>query len=129
MNPTEPQLPPISVRDCFFDILYRWRSLLLAAIIGALLEKRPERRILLAGTLPAEKLRPLAEAVQPRLAEKKNVQLAPDLLKNDRSVAEAAGAEAIILVEERFVSASREVLRAAEVLKIGGAPVVGAVLI
>ena len=92
-------------------------------------EHSGEGGVLLTGTLPTERIQALADSMKERLGDAVPLTVEGSFLKNPRVIAEAAGASAVIIAEEQYVSELDEVRRMLELLKIGNAPASGAVVI
>ena len=92
-------------------------------------EHAGEGGVLLTGTLPAERMQALADSMKERLGDAVPLTVEGSFLKNPRVIAEAAGASAVIIAEEQYVSDLDEIRRTLELLKIGNTPASGAIVI
>ena len=98
--------------------------------VAALLkEQKPEGDVLLTGTLTAQDAQPALDQLSSRLKGDVKLRFQPDLLLNSAAVAEAGKAAAVLVVEKKNVSLTRDIGREAEILSIGETPVIGAVLL
>ena len=98
-------------------------------IVALLKERHEGQRVLLTGTVSAEKLNSLCKRLQPGLAGAVKLNAEGDFLTNNAAVSDAASADAVVLVEEQHVSRSKSIERAAEMLIMGSANVTGCIAI
>ena len=98
--------------------------------ISALIRERKDGGpILLTGTIPDARIAELRGSLAERLGEAAGIRSEGDFLSNSRAITEAAGAAAVILVEEKDVSRIRQIDNMAEKLIISGANVTGAIVL
>lgn len=98
-------------------------------ICTLLREKFSGRRVLLTGTCPQEKLDAFSAKLQNELANACAISAQGGLPVDSRAIAAARDADAVILVEEKYASRNADIVRAAEMLQIGGADVKGCVIL
>ena len=105
------------------------REIVLDSASALVRERSGEGRVLLTGTLSTERIKKIVDDLKERLGDSVILVVEGAFLKNSRVVAEAAGASAVVIIEEQYISETDEIRRMIEVLRIGNAPVVGAVMI
>lgn len=97
----------------------------IAALIN---EKYAGKRVLLTGTLPQAALDNLRNQLL-AASSQLNLDVQADFLNNPEAVPAAGSADAVVLVEEKYTSATRDIEREAEMLMIGSANVGGCIVI
>ena len=105
-------------RDTVYDTL--------AALIR---DRMASGTLLVTGTLPTEKMKPLAEALKSRLPDGPEITVRGNLANDSETLTEASKADAVIVVEEMHVSRVKDVDRIAELLSIGDANAIGFITI
>ena len=105
-------------RDTVYDTL--------AALIR---DRMASGSLLITGTRPTEKMKPLAEALKSRLPDGPEIMVRGNLANDSETLTEAAKADAVIVVEEMHVSRVKDVDRIAELLSIGDANAIGFITI
>jgi len=105
-------------RDTVYDTL--------AALIR---DRMASGNLLITGTLPTEKMKPLAEALKSRLPDGPEITVRGNLANDSETLTEASKADAVIVVEEMHVSRVKDVDRIAELLSIGDANAIGFITI
>ena len=98
----------------------------IAALIG---KNCASGSVLLTGTVSEDRLRPLCDQLRGRLGDSVKLEMQADFLRNSGGIDQATQADAVILVEEKYVSQGREIERVAETLAISGAKVCGGIII
>ena len=97
--------------------------------IAALIqEKAAEGTVMLVSTLEAKELDDLASTLSAKL-NGRIISCRADFLHNSGAVADASKADAVILVEEKHVSYLKNIDRMADLLIIGRANVIGAIVL
>ena len=98
--------------------------------ISALLrEQYAGSRVLLLGTVPETSVKAVRDNLQKRLSGVCEIAARGGMPDNPDAIMDARQADAVILVEEKYASRMRDVIRAAELLQIDGANVKGCVII
>ena len=98
--------------------------------IGTLMKERyAGKRVLLLGTIPEASVQTVCDNLRKSLAGVCEITARGDMPNNASAIAEARQADAVILVEERYVSRLRDIFRTAELLQIDEAEVKGCVII
>ena len=98
--------------------------------ICALIREQGEgKKVLLTGTIGAEKIAETAEKIREKAGEGTEITAEGDFLKNSRAITEAGQAAAVVIVEAQHVSEAEEIRRMTEMLRIGKANVCGAVAV
>lgn len=97
-------------------------------ICALLREKQEAESFLLVSTLKADKLEKLHKALSAKLQDK-TIETRGGFLTDSEAISAAANAEAVILVEEKNESRTRDIERMAETLLISKANVIGAIVI
>lgn len=98
--------------------------------VSALLKERfTGKRVLLTGTVKAEELHALRDALDKRLGGACGLDARGGLPGSAEVIGSVKDADAVILVEEKRVSRMSEIIRAAELLQIGAADVQGCILL
>lgn len=105
------------------------REAILDGAAALLRERCADKRVVLAGTVTADKLAPVAEGLRARLGDAVRLDTQPDFLNDSGAIAAADGADAVLLVEEKEVSHTSDIGREVEMLGIGRAAVEGFFLI
>lgn len=97
--------------------------------IAALIAGNPDaKNILLVSTLSETVIAPVKEALASRL-DGRTVDMKTDFLRNSEAIPAAAGADAVILTEEKGVSLNKDIERMAETLMISGSKVIGSIIL
>ena len=97
------------------------------SVCALLREKFDGGRVALVGTIPEDKLKPLARRLGERLGKTVALDVQPSLLSRGQAIEAACAADGVILVEEKHVSAMRDIEREMEMLSISGAKVAGCI--
>lgn len=97
-------------------------------ICALITEKQETGDLLLVSTLPAEKLKPVSEALAKRLPGR-TIQAEGSFLTNSAAITASANMDAVILVEEKGTSSNKKIQRLAESLMISQANVIGAIIL
>lgn len=97
----------------------------IAALIN---EKYAGKRVLLTGTLPQAALDNLRNRLL-AASSQLNLDVQADFLNNPEAISAAGNADAVVLVEEKYASAARDIEREAEMLVIGSANVDGCIVV
>lgn len=97
-------------------------------ICALIAEQQGANNILLVSTLKENKLNPVREKLATRMPEKE-IKARCSFLTDSEAIAEAAQADAVLLVEEKGLSRVKHIRRMAESLSIGRANVIGAIVL
>lgn len=97
--------------------------------VAALIREQKQEKILLTGTVSAEDIGQVRDALAARLGEETEVVASAAILDNASALTEAIKAPAVILVEKRNASKQSGIRREAEMLVIGKANVIGSIVI
>lgn len=98
--------------------------------IAALLRETCKgKNVLLTGTVGEKQLNELQKRLQNVLGEDVTIGILPDFLNNGTAITEAKKADAVLLTEEKHVSAVKKVERVVSVLLIGKANVIGCIML
>ena len=97
--------------------------------VAALIRELKQEKILLTGTVSAEEIGRVRDALADRLGEETEVAASAGILDNASALTEAIKAPAVILVEKRNASKQSGIRREAEMLVIGKANVIGSIVI
>ena len=92
-------------------------------------ETRGEGTLILAGTVREEVLAAVKAELSKRLGEDAEITVRPGFPEESGSAEDACGAGAVLWVEEKHVSRSRAVRRAAEVFETAGTRVIGTLVV
>ena len=98
-------------------------------VVALLRERYQDKRILLTGTVPKEKLDELSKKLQPKFSNAVELYVEGDFLTNSAAITSAAQAQTVVLVEQKHVSRVKDIEREAELLITGKANVTGYVVI
>lgn len=98
-------------------------------IVALLRERHGGKRVLLTGTVSEDKLLDLSKKLQPALKDAVMLDTQGDILTNSAAINGASGADAVVLVEEKYASRLKGIEREAELLIMGSANVEGCVVI
>ena len=99
-------------------------------IASLIVPERNGKEIVLTGSLEGKRLQQVYEGLVSKLNEKGiTVTLQADYLRNGAAVAATAGADSVLIIEEKYKSRIRDLNRMAEMLTIENAKVIGAVLL
>ena len=98
-------------------------------IVALLRERHGGKRVLLTGTVSQDKLMDLSRKLLPGLEGALRLDAQGDILADSAAIAAASGADAVVLVEEKYASRMKGIEREAELLLMGSANVAGCVMI
>ena len=98
-------------------------------LTALLQEKTPSGTLLLTGSLPTEKMQPLAAAMKERIKDGAEIHVRGNLAHDSETLTQAGNADAVLLVEEIHGSRVKDVDRIAELLSIADANAIGFVTI
>ncbi len=96
------------------------------ALLG---ERFAGKKLLLTGTVPAERLNAYIDCLHKKLDGTCEIVTAGGLPMNADAIVDVKDFDAVILVEEKHISRNGDILRAVEMLQIGGADVKGCIVI
>ena len=95
--------------------------------ISSMIPAELSGEVLLTGTVKADRMSPVFDQLAKRVRDGVKLTMEPDLLNNSAAVLAAGRAEAVLVVEEKYVSKEKELGREAEILSICATPVLGAI--
>jgi len=112
-----------------FAHVTRDHGIITQGIAALLRENLSGKNVLMVSTLSGDRLNGVCEALKKYASNYVNIEAAADLRVDSEAVLRAAGAEAVIVVEEKDVSRTNGIEKEAEILSVGGANVVGCIVL
>ena len=100
-----------------------------AGISALIREQYAGKRVLLLGTVPEASVQAMRDNLQERLAGACELTAQGGMPHNAAAIADAKQADAVILVEEKYASRMKDIVREAEMLTIDSANTVGCIVI
>ena len=100
-----------------------------SGICALIREKHAGKKVLLTGTVSEQELLPLAELLKKQLGGAAEIETQANFVRNEDAVQAGGAADAVILVEKKEASRTREIERMAEMLQISQAKVAGCIIL